>query len=1040
MVPFFFSPSSSMALSVAYASNINLFAYNQFHRVRWHDVTETTRRNSPPWVSPAIVLKRRKFPIFSRAAAGEGGPAEFNPGSSATSKDIEVSNNNGNSGEGYIGLFVQMLGLDNNPVDREHAVVTLWKYSEGGKNFIDVIMKFPGCVNLVLSLLKSDNPSTCEAAAGLLRNISSVKLYRDIIAESGVIEEISWLLHQSFLSLGVKEQSLCTLWNLSIDEKPRIKIARGDLLPLLIKLLDDEEIKVKEAAAGVLSNLTLSPCNHCNMVEVGVIPKLATDWAQNECVICIGRLLNTGSNNPMLIDILFGLSHECEQVEITGFPPICGEDSCSLVLKTTQSAGHTRPPVGTWTRSRAHARMTCLHPDDWICDRTELASPLPHLSSLSCDLENFREATTEISCRKSTQERNPLVLRIVGVGDERKSLFGLFAWCVPDTARERERERRGHRFFSYFAWGWPRYVDVANLFKSDAEGLKVIRKSAKTALLELSKDDYYRVLIFEEGLIKVPLIGAAAYKSFRPQSHSWPSLPDGTELERTSRSSRYGATELLLGLSVREKDISLEEAKINAIVGRSQQLFLARIGAIENDGRRSESDSSLNQQYTLLPWIDGVAWLVLFLDLEEVSAITRAAYSIADGSISEHLRISFKEAGAVKRLVQLLSHDDKAVQEAVVYALDRLSLSYEVLQTIEAEGIVHPLVDIIKRANASGKILEKILNILHRVIDPGKYMERKLHDKVVSGSDKRAISSYNSLNSDVITRASETSSMSDLISRERVIDSDVVKYLIRILKTSSPTLQTKIASIFEHLSSFEPYVTMLTISDIESGLHAVFQNLLSNGTQENVDNQLELNTLMAEEIGLAVAAASRLLTKLLNFEQFHHTVKTSHFQSVLRDVLRSNIPLHTKDWVAACLVKLESKASSGWDMGDPPIGLEVIVYDTIPRLVEQMSMSFSLESREAAAIELNEVISEGGVECSRAVTSAGGIFSLVKLIEEASGNGLEACLSILYNLSMDDENHPAMVSAGIIPVLKRIVLAEGAQWPRALRLLRTLPT
>lgn len=101
-----------------------------------------------------------------------------------------------------------MLGLDNDPVDREHAVMTLWKYSDGGKNFIDVIMKFPGCVNLVLSLLKSDNPSTCEAAAGLLRNISSVSLYRDILVESGVIEEIAWLLHQSFLGLEVKEFNL----------------------------------------------------------------------------------------------------------------------------------------------------------------------------------------------------------------------------------------------------------------------------------------------------------------------------------------------------------------------------------------------------------------------------------------------------------------------------------------------------------------------------------------------------------------------------------------------------------------------------------------------------------------------------------------------------------------------------------------------------------------------------------------------------------------------------------------------------------------
>lgn len=196
------------------------------------------------------------------------------------------------------------------------------------------------------------------------------------------------------------------------------------------------------------------------------------------------------------------------------------------------------------------------------------------------------------------------------------------------------------------------------------------------ALLELSKDDYYRVLIIEEGLIRVPLIGAAAYKSLRPRPHSWPSLPNGSELERTSRSSKYGATELLLGFSVREKNIKLEEAQRNAIVGRSQQQFLARIGAIQDEERRSEVDSSLNQQFTLLPWIDGVARLVLFLGLEDVSAISRAAHSIADGAISEHLRISFEEAGAIKCLVSLLSHDDMDVLEAVVYALDRLSLRF----------------------------------------------------------------------------------------------------------------------------------------------------------------------------------------------------------------------------------------------------------------------------------------------------------------------------------------------------------------------------
>lgn len=72
----------------------------------------------------------------------------------------------------------------------------------------------------------------------------------------------------------VKEQSICTLWNLSADAKLRVKIASTDLMPLLIKFLDDEDLKVKEAAGGVLSNLALTHSNHSIMVEAGVIPKL----------------------------------------------------------------------------------------------------------------------------------------------------------------------------------------------------------------------------------------------------------------------------------------------------------------------------------------------------------------------------------------------------------------------------------------------------------------------------------------------------------------------------------------------------------------------------------------------------------------------------------------------------------------------------------------------------------------------------------------------------------------------------------------------
>jgi len=180
----------------------------------------------------------------------------------------------------------------------------------------------------------------------------------------------------------------------------------------------------------------------------------------------------------------------------------------------------------------------------------------------------------------------------------------------------------------------------------------------------------------EEGLVPVPLIGAAAFKSFTPGLHLWPTLPDGTEIEKTSRQpSRYGASELLLGLNIDDKNANLEEAKVSAIVGRTQQQFLARVGALEMEGKtKPHSDRSNDLRFTLLPWTDGVARLALILELEDKSASIKAAESIAIACINEHMRIAFREAGVIKNLIRLLKCADDAVQLAVTQALDRLSV------------------------------------------------------------------------------------------------------------------------------------------------------------------------------------------------------------------------------------------------------------------------------------------------------------------------------------------------------------------------------
>ncbi|XP_056854916.1 uncharacterized protein LOC130504323 isoform X2 [Raphanus sativus] len=753
--------------------------------------------------------------------SGEAGHSDTTEQSSVASVD----------NSSYVALFVRMLGLDNDPLDREQAVEALWKYSLGGKKCVDAIMRFHGCLNLVVALLKSESSSACEAASGLLRSIASVNLYRELVAESGALEELTALLSRPSLAT-VKEQGICALWNLTVDEGVREKVADFDVLKLLIGFLEDDDVNVKEAAGGVLANLALSRNNHKVMVEVGVIPKLT------------------------------------------------------------------------------------------------------------------------------------------------------------------------------------------KLLKGDNKGSKVIRKEARNVLLELAKDEYYRILVIEEGVVPIPIIGADAYKSFRPDLYSWPSLPDGVKIEQTAKApSRFGASELLLGLNVDENVDEVDEAKMKAIVGRTNQQFLARIGAIEfekeikSEGpEKSQHQEHQQQQLTLLPCVDGVARLVLILGLADEVAVSRAAESVADACINEEMRVAFMEAGAVKPLVQLLANNNReGVKIPVIRALKNLSLSRTVCKRIEAEGAVPFFINLLKQPEISLGITEQILDVLAHILDPSKEMESKFYEGPVNGSKAD--------------------------SRKEALDAAVISRLVQIAKTASPNLLRKAISVIEFGTVIDPTMDTIISEDITAVLDvALHQNVLDE--PEDEAEELEKHLLKLEEAGLTISSASRLLTKLLDSESFRKTVDTTtRFEEPLRKILRSNLPLHYKDWVASCLVKLTSLSPSL----SKPISVEVTLYKTIPSLVEQMSFSSSPEAKEAAVLELNKIVSEGVPESTQALASHGGIEPLVKLLEERNERCVEASLSVLYNLSMDSENHPAIMRAGAVPVLRRIVMSQRPQWEKALRLLRDLP-
>ncbi|XP_075481784.1 uncharacterized protein LOC142522344 [Primulina tabacum] len=802
----------------------------------------------------------RRFSVLTRACSDGDGVEIFAAKEQPFASDVDTSKDSSSSwNDGYIAMFVRMLGLDNDPQDREQAVVTLWKYSLGGKEYVDNIMRFSGIVNLIVNLLKLDSDSACEAAAGLLRVISAINVYRDLVAESAAVEEMTGLLRRCPLSSEVKEQSICTLWNLSVDGKVRARITSSEILPLLVKFLEDEDLKVIEAAGGVLANLALSHSEHEIMIEAGVIPKLA------------------------------------------------------------------------------------------------------------------------------------------------------------------------------------------KFLKFELEESKVIRKVARNALLEFAKDEYNRILVMEEGIVLVPLIGTAAYKSFRPALYSWPYLPDGTEIEQTSKGpSKYGASELLLGLNVQEKNIDLDEAKINALAGRTQQQFLARIGAIEMEfDNKSDNHCNSNERFTLLPWIDGVARLVLILGLEDESAIARAARSIADASFNEHMRISFMEAGALKFLIQLINHSSDTIRLAVLQALDKMSISNDVCQKIEAEGVLHPLINLLKHSKleTSQSLIATILSILTRILDPNKGITLKVFNGTVNNSkdgwDETGNPKSDEGNDTVSSKSSPSGQTVDL---NELVDSTVFTSLVDIMKTSNPDLQRKASSIIEFITMIKPCVEKLVLADIESGLEAVFRQKSLTETEDDAQGkQPELRSLELEEAGQAVSAASRLLTRLLDHDHFRQTVNYPHLTELLRTILVSDTPLHYKDRVAASLVKLSS-LSGRYSGFENPISTEVTLYETIPRLILQIQSSSFPEVQQAAVLELNRIISEGLMDSSRAVASEGGIFALVKLMEIGNDRAKEASLEILCSLGMDSENHAVIVAAGAVPILKKIVLSQGPQWTRALSLLRTLPT
>ncbi|KAG0603894.1 hypothetical protein M758_10G128700 [Ceratodon purpureus] len=773
---------------------------------------------------------------------------------------------------GYVGLFVRMLGLDNPPEDRESAVLALWRHSAAGAEMVKEIVMFPGCLNLVVSLLPCERQETAEAAAGLLRNISAIEDYRSLVAKAGALEEIAGLLTRHSISSEVRMQALCVLWNVSLNEKERMKIADLELLPALLAIVDSEEENeaeneagvglrigdseeetAKEAAVGVLANLSYSSSNHPVLIQAGVIPRLA-----------------------------------------------------KILLEETS-------------------------------------------------------------------------------------------------------------------------------------GCKVARQEARNCLLQLAKDPIQKSAIIEAGLVPVPLIGASAFRTFKPVMEDTFAIPEDVQFtQNPSLTTVFGADKLLRGLKIGNAD-DIDKTTVLLNEGKVRQQFLARIGVIEkkNSGKQAEDISSSEDKIILMPWWDGIARLVLILGLQNPSVAKKAAESLAEISITEDYRQAINKAGAVPHLVKWLGSGDEGATEAAALALDMLGKSQKVRRAIEAHGAVPALVEILRASDVPHSTKEKVVSTLLRFSKEGEGNEAVTQDGAILGlMDIVSSEGFSAEAKEEAEGILEELSSRRPDSREKIIAAGGLPPLIEMLATGTPLQAEKAASVLEILAAERGNAEAMVKAAVGSAILSRLDVRVQEGDLSNTDTW----TLMV--------AASKLLEGLVKHDTVVGTIDIDQISSVLLSILQApTTPAYVKNWVSPCLWRLQQRVS---DKGSLPIGLEITIHDRIPRLVEEigaLSESISsdatsavLDLQEAAVLELQDLVSQGVGAYSAAISSSGGIFPLVNLLENSTPKASSAALAVLYNLGMDEENHAAMLAAGVVPALQRLVKRGIPDWKLALYLLRTLPT
>ena len=144
------------------------------------------------------------------------------------------------------------------PNGREAAACALNNISQ--ERSVQIQLVEIGAVGPLVQLLRDGPAAGKEAAAWTLRTLATDSHNKEVLVDEGAVEALLSMMNDVLIHDSAKEAGARALWNIAYNNMPnKIYLAECGAVEILITMLRSQHPGSREAAAGALRNLVVTP-------------------------------------------------------------------------------------------------------------------------------------------------------------------------------------------------------------------------------------------------------------------------------------------------------------------------------------------------------------------------------------------------------------------------------------------------------------------------------------------------------------------------------------------------------------------------------------------------------------------------------------------------------------------------------------------------------------------------------------------------------------------------------------------------------------